>query len=190
MLCEEPEIRDLVRRIVWNLSRDPSVADDLMQEALIHLWRAEQDRPQQTLSWYLQGCQFRLSNYLGAGRSVDSRKRWKALVFAAALEGESNPMDELESSYGLPSELVADDLAELLAGRLTGREKPVLDLLLEGYGVREVARRLRVSHKTVIQRRRKIAMEAIKLGITPVRPLGGRVKDFTLVSPSRAPNLL
>src|SRR5207249_7485062 len=75
MLIDDARTRELLSRIVFRLSADSAVRDDLMQEALVHLWLLEERRPDQRQSWYLQSCKFHLQNYISAGRSVDSPKR-------------------------------------------------------------------------------------------------------------------
>src|ERR1051325_11067403 len=74
-LIENRKVLELLDRIVCSLASERALRQDLMQEALIHLWQAERDRPGQSTSWYLQGCRFRLRHYLAAGKSVDSAKR-------------------------------------------------------------------------------------------------------------------
>src|SRR2546427_3728704 len=75
MLIDDARTRELLARIVHRLSSDSAIREDLMQEALVHLWLLEERRPGQRQSWYLQSCKFHLQNYITAGRSVDSPKR-------------------------------------------------------------------------------------------------------------------
>src|SRR5215831_16288917 len=82
-LVEDEHVLDSLGKIVNSVPHEASWRDDLMQEALLHLWRSEQERPGQTTSWYLQGCRFRLQHYLGAGRSLDSTKRRLNRAFVA-----------------------------------------------------------------------------------------------------------
>ena len=70
MLIDDVRTRELLSRIVSRLSTNPTGRDDLMQEALVHLWLLEERRPGQRQSWYLQSCKFHLQNYIAAGRSV------------------------------------------------------------------------------------------------------------------------
>src|SRR6266516_7608350 len=75
MLVDEHSTREVLRRLIQKLASSPALWDDLLQEALIHLWMIEARRPGQTRSWYLQSCKFHLLHYLASGRSVDSNKR-------------------------------------------------------------------------------------------------------------------
>src|SRR5258708_38767198 len=68
-------LRDCLERMIRRITDDLELRDDLLQEALLHLWQAQARRPNQTQSWYLQSCKFRLQHYLATGRSVDSAKR-------------------------------------------------------------------------------------------------------------------
>jgi len=74
-LINDGGLESTLKRIVNSLAAEPSLREDLMQEARINLWRLESERTGQTLSWYLQNCRFRLQHYLRCGRSVDSGKR-------------------------------------------------------------------------------------------------------------------
>lgn len=49
------------------------------------------------------------------------------------------------------------EIARLVAKRLTPRQQQTLELLVQGCGVRETARRLGVSHPAIIKHRHKIA---------------------------------
>src|SRR5437899_13099328 len=75
MHVEDLSIRERLYRIVRQLTPDAGSHDDLMQEALVHLWLREARFPGQKKSWYLQSCKFHLQHYLEMGRSVDSVKR-------------------------------------------------------------------------------------------------------------------
>src|SRR5437773_1334287 len=75
MLVDDVAIRESLIRIIRKVTANGALRDDLLQEALIHLWLTEARRPGQTKSWYLQSCKYHLLHYLASGRSVDSGKR-------------------------------------------------------------------------------------------------------------------
>src|ERR1051325_9418111 len=75
MHVDQPRTKELLGRLVQNITSNLALWDDLLQEALIHLWMIEIRRPGQTRSWYLQSCKFHLLHYLACGRSIDSIKR-------------------------------------------------------------------------------------------------------------------
>src|SRR5690349_21572876 len=74
---EAPALRESLVQMIRRLTPNSSLREDLLQEAMIHLWRTETRRPGQTRSWYLQSCRFHLQHYLNCGRSIDSTKRWR-----------------------------------------------------------------------------------------------------------------
>lgn len=176
-----------MRQIVLSLTADGALHDDLTQEALIHLWLREQQCPGQTQSWYFQSCRFFLQNYLRTGRCVHSVRHYKNLCSPVELK-ES----EAVSSQGQPfssdsvlSLVSAREIISLLANWLTPLERQVFGCLAEGFGVRETAGQLNVSHTCVIRQRRRIAAVALTLGIEPMpngngtnghRPADGQVK--------------
>jgi DNA-directed RNA polymerase specialized sigma24 family protein len=180
MLIDDARTRELLARIVYRLSSDPAVREDLMQEALVHLWLLEERRPGQRQSWYLQSCKFHLQNYLAAGRSVDSPKR-RGGKTAYDEEDELNAFSggESDGENAVFAQVSARDIFSLLCGRLTPFEQAILNHLAEGLGAREIAERMDVTHPTVIKYRRRIAALAIRLGIPPM-PKYARHRSFAL----------
>ena len=154
-------------KIVARLTSQAHLRDDLMQEALIHLWQIQELQPGHSKSWYLQSCRFHLQHFLVSGRSVDSHKRRSANV-DSTLHGEAqqNPfeIDEfVESDDRILDNVSVRDLIEAMSQRLSARELTVLHCLADGWKTCEIARHLEISHPTVIKHRRKIAATAIKL---------------------------
>jgi len=158
MNVDEPGTRELLRRLVRTITANPVLWDDLLQEALIHLWTIEARRPGFTRSWYLQSCKFHLRHYLAAGRSVDSMKRRDNQVHR---ESESDHDDEIyeliDSGESVLSAVCAREIIALLSHQLMPHEKAVLECLADGLGPREIGRRLNISHTMVIKHRCKIA---------------------------------
>jgi DNA-binding CsgD family transcriptional regulator len=173
-LVEDEHVLDSLGKIVSSVPHEASWRDDLMQEALLHLWRSEQERPGQTASWYLQGCRFRLQHYLGAGRSLDSTKRrFNRVVVAREGQTTTEVLDHLETSGIEFDEVSARDLQRTISASLRPPECAVLDCLADGLPTADIARRLRLSSPTVTKYRRKIAHLAAKLGMRSSRGLEG-----------------
>src|SRR5437667_3517932 len=74
MLVTQNQTRQVLRQIVFKLTPDLALRQDLTQEALLHLWLREQQCPGQSHSWYFQSCRFFLQNFMRNGRSVDSAR--------------------------------------------------------------------------------------------------------------------
>src|SRR2546429_9320627 len=133
MLVNELSTRDSLVRMVRRLTANRTLREDLLQEALVHLWVTEIARAGQTRSWYLQSCKYHLLHYLAAGRSVDSAKR---------RSGQLNPEDGSDS----PDEFIADidsgnsfmdlvsarDIISLLSPLLNQQEQAVLGCFADG----------------------------------------------------------
>src|SRR5260370_3039644 len=100
MYFEEPSIQDSLIHMIRRMTSNPTLRDDLLQEALIHFWLTESRRPGQTQSWYLQSCRFHLQHYLASGRSIDSTK-----PRAGQLHFGDNPDD----GDGFPDEADSDN---------------------------------------------------------------------------------
>jgi RNA polymerase sigma factor (sigma-70 family) len=169
MLIFDSKTRQKLWRIVREFPGDSAAHDDLMQEALLHLWQQETQTPAQTQSWYLQSCRFHLLSHLNRGRSVDSFKRRQEQCVpdeeAAVVQSLSHSNGHGESP--LDSVCVLD-VIELLSKRLNAREQDILAQLIQGAGPREIARKLSISHQSVSKHRQKLAALAIKMGIAPL----------------------
>lgn len=74
-MIEDAGVRRRLLTIVIRLERDSYSREDLMQEALLHVWLESARRPGQSLAWYMQSCRFHLQHLIASGRSIDSAKR-------------------------------------------------------------------------------------------------------------------
>ena len=147
--------------IAARLTGDADLQKDILQEMSVHWLRIQRDAPGHTAAWFLKSCEFHARNYLKLGRSVDSRRRACNLV---SLDTGLMPSNEdltfcgaATSPLDHQSELVIQDILDLVASKLSKKEKTVFNLLMRGYGIREAARQLGVSHPAVIKHRNKIA---------------------------------
>ena len=167
---EDPSMRELLARVVRSTTSNPSLKDELLQEALVHAWLIQTRRPGQTRSWYLQSCRFHLRHYLSSGRSIDSPKRRAGrLPLTGDLDDHEDHLNQIDSGDSLFGRISARDLISVLSRHLLPPERAVLECLEEGLGAREIARKLKVSHTMVIRRRRKIAALLTRLQ-TPSLP--------------------
>jgi RNA polymerase sigma factor (sigma-70 family) len=159
MFVDELSIRDSLVRMVRSMSANVALREDLLQEALIHLWLSEARRPGQTRSWYLQSCKYHLLHYLASGRSVDSAKRrGSQLIVSDGYEPEHQQLiDEGDTGNSVLNHVSARDIISELSPRLQPREKDVLHCFADGLGPREIGRKLKMSHTMVIKHRRRIA---------------------------------
>ncbi len=130
--------------------------DDLYQEALAHLWAsfgrgALRDK---TDSYILQGCYFYLKNYLRT--SLDKAK---LVSLSELIDGQDVSIEESLASKDTNArdDLDAGLLAENIVFKsLDARERLVLRYSTEGLTIREIGKRLGVSHVMVVKIRSKI----------------------------------
>jgi len=130
--------------------------DDLFQEAVMHLWIAfnKGSLGDKTDSYVLQGCYFYLKNYI---RTAMARVELKSL--SDIINGEDSALEDLlayedRSLSDRMDELFLRD--SLVSGRLTKREDKVLSLLIDSLTVREIGKRLGVSHVMILKIRKRI----------------------------------
>jgi RNA polymerase sigma factor (sigma-70 family) len=160
MSCEDAviQIQQKLARMVRAVSSDPNQWDDLYQEALIHFWRLRGRFPEQTESWYIEGCKFRVLRLLSHGRSIDAYKRRALRVLPPEQDedGECLPADDPALAGPLePSPLdhaAARDFVERLRRALTAEENQVLRLLESEYTRAEIGRELRLTPMVVRDR--------------------------------------
>ena len=166
MLIDCPETVGILRPIVARASVNVSLREDLMQEALVHLWQQEQQHPGQRPSWYLQSCRYHLQNYLHRGCSVDSSKHRAACLLSWSDNGIEDGDDETpDGGAGVFAEVSAADMRAHLTRWLTPLERRILALLIDGFSLRETAIRLLLSHTAVAKHRRRMAQVAGSLGM-------------------------
>jgi RNA polymerase sigma factor (sigma-70 family) len=174
MLFDCPKTLDELRRIVARLVANSTVHDDLIQEALVHLWIEEYRHPGHSRSWYLRSCYFHLKNYLRKGRSVDSTKR-RLESSLTSNEFETGPEaeppvdlnDGPDPNGDVLSAVAQREVLALLSNHLDWRGREILSCLADGLSAREIALKLKLSHTAVIKRRQGIAARACKLGLAP-----------------------
>jgi len=170
MLIDAPGIRSQLHRMVSRLG-PPFLREDLMQEALVHLWQMEEQDPSKDQGWYLQGCRFYLQNFLRQGRSVDSVKHFRAQILNREQPDDGlNLFDPAQSNTSMWEEGNVNDCMAELFQWLTPQENDTLLCLMDGLSARETAKRLDISHTMVNRHRAQIANLALKLGIAPSRP--------------------
>jgi RNA polymerase sigma factor (sigma-70 family) len=166
-------MRGALTRMIRRLTPNPALREDLLQEAMVHLWRTQTRRPDQTRSWYLQSCRFHLQHYLNSGRSIDSGKRWRQqMPMTDHSEEEETAVEPGDSGNSVVNSVSVREIMSLLSLELTRQEQAVLDCLADGLGLREIGRKLKLSHTMVIRHRRKIAAVLTRLELpSPSREL-------------------
>ncbi len=158
MLMDDAVMKDILRRMVRGTTDDVVFHEDLMQEALVHLWLTETRRPGQTRSWYVQSCRFHVLHYLASGRSIDSMKRRRGQLRPQAGEdGEEPALWEGGQPDKALDLVAARDLVGMLSAHLGACGREVLTGLVKGRSMREIGKGLGISHTMVIRHRRRIA---------------------------------
>ncbi len=147
-----------LRRITHKLNGHFSFFDDddLFQEALEHLWVTfQQGRlKDKTDSYILQGCYFHLKNYLRKTIDKASLTSLNELI-----DEEGGTLEDLlvyEDSALTENVDIRSLLESSRAKGLTERELSILSFCLEGFTVREIGKRLGVSHVMVVKLKNKI----------------------------------
>lgn len=154
MLVQDEGVMAVLKRVVCALSKDQTLQADLMQEALIHLWKTETAKPHRTLSWYLQSCWFHLHHWLAAGRSVDSPKR---SVAENRIPIDENLTPDMHTNGEAFDRVCFDDLLLTLRHLVPRREMAVLEGLADGLGLREICTAAHLSYPTALKYRRHLA---------------------------------
>jgi len=126
--------------------------EDLYQEALIHLFQ-DYHRGKlngKTDSYILQGCYFYLKNYIRKAQD-----KFNSVSLNALMDEEGNDLEEilcLENPESCFADLEDKILIEQIQNNgLTQREKEIFYLSLEGLTIREIGKKLGISHVMVLK---------------------------------------
>ncbi len=120
------------------LTSDPQLQKDLMQEMFVHLLEVRQRQPGEPADWYIRQCETHAREYLVRARGAE--------VAPVTMTVEV-----------VRTERLTDDQVEWLRPKLSARQQQVFEWLRRGYGIRETARQLGISHPAVIKHRNKIS---------------------------------
>jgi RNA polymerase sigma factor (sigma-70 family) len=130
--------------------------EDIAQEMLIHLWREYQNGEFQdkTDSYIIQSLWFCSKNYI--------RKKIGKRLFLSLddpIDGEEVTLKDIIPDHSSsPAEILESKMSiqRMTNSGLTKREEEVLNLCLEGCNLREIGKRLAISHVMVFKIRGKI----------------------------------
>ncbi|MGA2775262.1 MAG: sigma-70 family RNA polymerase sigma factor [Candidatus Omnitrophota bacterium] len=161
------KISPTLKRISYKLNKQVSFcsADDLYQEALIHLWLdfSAGKLADKTDSYILQGCYFYLKNHI---RKNNDKVRLISIDPMDSEREDTARIDEiryLSSADSTFEDTYCKMLIEQINNNgLTIREKQVFNFALKGLTVREIGGRLGISHVRVVKLRRSIAEKCLK----------------------------
>jgi len=151
-----PKLRAIARKLDGRYT--PFDDDDLYQEALLSLWEKynKNQLSDKTDSYILQGCLFFLKNHI---RKVYKKIDSVSVSLSAVInENEGTLEDVLASrhpaaaSSSLDSDLLLEDIYE----KLSEKEKQIVGLCLDDLTIREIGRRLGISHVMVLKIKNKI----------------------------------
>lgn len=137
--------------------------DELYQEMCVYLWEAisRGEYEGKSPSYIATGCKYHLANYIR--KHAD---RFKSISLdKAAGDDEHMPFSELlAQEERLPDEKIDTDIVIEYVNNngFTKREKEVFYLLIEGETVRDIGRRLDISHVAVVKIRKKLIGECRK----------------------------
>lgn len=133
--------------------------DDLYQEALINLWsRLEKgELSDKTASYIVRGCYFHIQNYIRTHKVRNNvLSLEEPIVFEEGRQSCLKDMlkDEKPDLLSqLNSRFIVDDI---MNNGLSRREKDVFRLLYKGLNVRQIAKRLGISHVRVVKIKQNI----------------------------------
>jgi len=148
-----------LKRITYKLNGHFSFFndEDLYQEALIHLWQDffAGKLNDKTDSYILQGCYFHLKNYIRKARDKANLVSLNAMI-----DEEGSNLEEILCLEN-PESCLVDLENKILIGQiqnngLTQREKEIFCLSLEGLTIREIGKRLGISHVRVVKLQKRI----------------------------------
>lgn len=147
-----------VKRIAYKLNgRYRSFShEDLYQEAFLHLWNSFNagKLADKTDSYILQGCYFHLKNYI---RKVNENPNMVSLEMPVGQDEDGGNLEEiLYLKFGAQEDcrnaLHVKFLAEAIQNNgFSAREKRILIFLKDGLTMRDIGKRIGLSHVSVVK---------------------------------------
>jgi RNA polymerase sigma factor (sigma-70 family) len=136
--------------------------DDLYQEMLYHLWegciRGEFEGKND--AYIRGGCYFHLKNYLRK-----TTEHVHLISLNEPFDDEGNTLEDIIPSQTAPFDVRVDDalfIQQMKDKELTRREKEVTELLAQGYTLRDIGKRLNISHVRVLKIKENIGSKFTK----------------------------
>lgn len=136
--------------------------DDLYQEALIHLWISHQNGKlaDKTDSYILQGCYFYLKNHIRTIVDKAPMASLNELIDNCDISLEDTLYDNRQDSVKIIDERLVREYAE---DKLNDRENEIISMAAEGMTVREIGKKLNISHVMVIKIRAGLKKKMVVL---------------------------
>jgi len=158
------QLEPRLRKVACEITDNKADEDDLLQEGRLHLWENREKLRNKSISYILRGCYFRFIDYFRRGRSINDKSRDGVVVISLYWVRKKEGDEEQEFlPSNIPSEednpieiLIAKDLKEHIKRHLNVRLKETYELLLEGYTLGEIAKKLNLTHEAVRLRVEKI----------------------------------
>ncbi|MBU1124731.1 MAG: sigma-70 family RNA polymerase sigma factor [Candidatus Omnitrophica bacterium] len=161
------DITPVLKRITYRLGAHHGSfgADDLFQEAFIHLWNnfQEGELSDKTRSYILQGCYYHLKNYLRTHRSRVRELSLQDVVYPDSptrleeLFLQDDDSGDWRNTYN--DRLLAETICN---NGLTLKEKEILGYCAQGLTTRQIGSRLKISHVMVGKHLKTIRGKCLK----------------------------
>lgn len=156
-----PILRYIARKhLLWGFYSE----DDLYQEMCLYLWQNYTDGLPIGINeaYVIKGCEFHLKNFLRKGRPKASISSFD-MVISSGGQTLGDIIEDKKANF-IPSLECSFTIDEINNIGLTSKEKSVLSYLVKGYTVREIAKKLGVSHVMVLKHKKSIVRKWHKRG--------------------------
>jgi len=138
--------------------------EDLYQEMCLFLWQRYAGGLPIGINeaYVIKGCEYHIQNFLRKGRPKAALVSLDELVAPGGLSlGDILEDKRADFRSSVDNKITID---EIISAGLTDKEKSVLSCLFQGYTIREVAKKLGVSHVMILKYRKGIAKKLGKKG--------------------------
>jgi DNA-directed RNA polymerase specialized sigma24 family protein len=162
-MFQRQDIQVKLKAIAHKLAKERYEAADLYQEMIIHLWQIQQEKPDNTESWYLKSCAYFARDLMRKGKSIDSKQRDNVLLISLDNHSkEDAPRVEIRNTCDFRSDIIAKDLYAYIARSISKFQSDILQKLMQGYTVTEIARLFHKSHQYISKEKKTIAAIATR----------------------------
>jgi RNA polymerase sigma factor (sigma-70 family) len=135
---------------------------DLFNEMVLHLWKKWRDKSfkDKTESYIVQSCYFYLRNYL---RVIQEKQGFVSLN--EPINEDGLMFEEIISDQAIPIiEIIEEKLFvdRVMNNGLSKTEKIIFELLYKGFTIREIGKKLNISHVMVLKHKKKMIDKVTK----------------------------
>lgn len=159
------ELESEVKEIAHTITDNKEDQKDLLQEMWLHVFERGDMLRDKTKAYILRSCYFHAKHYISEGKSVDSKRRYGTHIVSLYQENDKGEGEMLPIPGDFPSPVdvaITNIMIEEIESLLSGAQKYIFELLLQGYTSSEIARIKKTTRAAVSKNLKKIRKKTLR----------------------------